>query len=184
MSRPFELDPLFRALTTLPGVGPKNGALIEKLIRGPKVLDLLFHLPIDFVDRRFSPTVSEAPNGRIATMEVTVVSHSPNPRKGMPYRVKVRDDSGVMSLVFFHANKGWVEKNLPDRETRIISGKVEYYQGNAQMVHPDIATIENRETLESIEPIYPLTAGITNKAVRKAMNGALGTITRVVGADL
>ena len=179
MSRPFELDALFRGLTALPGVGPKNAALFEKLIGGPKILDLLFHLPIDFVDRRFSPPISEAPNGRIATMEVTVVSHSPNPRKGMPYRVKVRDDSGTMTLVFFHANKAWVEKQLPDRETRIVSGKVEYYQGNAQIVHPDIATVAERETLEAIEPIYPLTAGVTNKTVRKAMDGALDMIPKL-----
>ena len=156
MARPFDLDPLFRALTTLPGVGPKNAQLFEKLIGGPKVLDLLHHLPVDFIDRRFSPPVAEAPNGRIATMEVTVVSHQPNPRRGLPYRVKVRDDSGLMSLVFFHANRSWIEKQLPDREKRVISGKVEYYQGNPQIVHPDITLIEERETLETIEPIYPL----------------------------
>ncbi|NCT41397.1 MAG: ATP-dependent DNA helicase RecG [Alphaproteobacteria bacterium] len=179
MSRPFELDALFRPLTALPGVGPKNAKLFEKLIGGPKILDLLFHLPVDFVDRRFSPPISDAPNGRIATMEVSVVSHAPNARKGMPYRVKVRDDSGTMTLVFFHANNAWVEKQLPDRETRIISGKVEYYQGNAQIVHPDIATVADRETLESIEPIYPLTAGVTNKTVRKAMDGALDCVPKL-----
>ncbi|MFK7839523.1 MAG: ATP-dependent DNA helicase RecG [Bdellovibrionales bacterium] len=176
MSRPFDLDALFRALPALPGIGPKNGKLIEKLVGGPKILDLLFHLPVDFIDRRFSPTVEDAPDGRIATMEVTVVSHAPNPRKGLPYRVKVRDESGVMTLVFFHANKGWVEKQLPDRETRIISGKVEYYQGNAKMVHPDIATLEERSTLETVEPIYPLTAGVTNKTIRKSMGGALTSL--------
>ena len=179
MSRPFDLDPLFRALTTLPGVGPRNGALIEKLIGGPKVLDLLFHLPVDFIDRRFSPTISEAPEGRIATMEVTVTSHTPSPRRGLPHRVKVRDDSGVMSLVFFHANRGWIEKQLPDRENVIISGKVEYYQGNPQIVHPDIAKPEDRASLETVEPIYPLTAGITNKTVRKAMQGALGFLNKL-----
>jgi len=179
MSRPFELDALFRPLTALQGVGPKNGKLIEKLIGGPKILDLLMHLPVDFIDRRFSPTISEAPNGRIATMEVTVISHTPNSRKGLPYRVKVRDDSGTMTLVFFHANRGWVEKQLPDREKRIISGKIEYYQGNAQIVHPDIATVAERETLETIEPIYPLTAGVTNKTMRKAMDGALDFLPKL-----
>jgi ATP-dependent DNA helicase RecG len=179
MARPFDLDPLFRALTTLPGVGPKNGALFEKLIGGPKILDLLWHMPVDFIDRRFSPKISEAPEGRIATIEVTVVSHQPNARKGLPYRVKVRDESGVISLVFFHANKGWIEKQLPDRENVIISGKVEYYQGNPQIVHPDIAKVSERETLESIEPIYPLTAGVTNKALRKAMGGALDLVPQL-----
>ena len=179
MSRPFELDPLFRALTALPGVGPKNAKLFEKLLGGPKVLDLLMHLPVDFIDRRFAPPISEAPNGRIATMEVTVLSHTPNARKGLPYRVKVRDDSGTMSLVFFHANKAWIEKQLPDRETVIVSGKIEYYQGNPQIVHPDIAPVAERASLETIEPIYPLTAGVTNKTVRKAMDGALDFVPKL-----
>lgn len=179
MTRPFDLDPLFRALTTLPGVGPKNAKLFEKLVGGPKVLDLLWHLPVDFIDRRFSPPIAEAPNGRIATMEVMVVSHAPNARRNLPYRVKVRDDSGTMTLVFFRAHREWLEKQLPDREKVIVSGKVEYYQGNAQMVHPDIATPAERETLEAIEPIYPLTAGVTNKVLRKAVQGALGFIPKL-----
>ncbi len=179
MSRPFDLDPLFRPLTSLPGVGPKIGGLIEKLVGGPKVLDLLLHKPVDFIDRRFSPPISEAPDGRICTMEVMVTSHQPNARKGLPYRVKVRDESGVMSLVFFHANKAWIEKQLPDREKVIVSGKVEYYQGNPQIVHPDIARLENRADLETLEPIYPLSAGITNKTIRKAMEGAIGFIPRL-----
>ena len=179
MSRPFDLDALFRRLTTLPGIGDKNAALFEKLIGGQKVLDLLLHLPIDFIDRRFSPTVNEAPNGRVATMEVRVVKHFPNARRGQPYRVKCADNTGEMTLTFFHANKGWIEKQLPEGSTRITSGKVEYYQGKPQIVHPDIATVEERSSLEAVEPVYPLTAGVTNKVVRKAMQGSLGFIPRL-----
>lgn len=179
MARPFDLDALFRALTTLPGVGPRNAKLLEKLLGGPKVLDLLWHLPVDFIDRRFSPTVAKAPEGRIATIEVTVIDHIPNARRNLPYRVKAKDDSGAITLTFFHANKDWIQKQLPDREKVIVSGKIEFYQGNPQMVHPDIAKPEDRATLETIEPIYPLTAGVTNKTLRKAIQGALGFVQKL-----
>lgn len=179
MSRPFELDALFRSLTALPGVGPRNAKLFEKLCGGPKVLDLLWHFPVDFIDRRFSPAIAEAPEGRVATMEVTVTNHIPNARRNQPYRVKVRDESGVMTLTFFHARKDWIEKQLTERENVIVSGKIEYYQGNPQMVHPDIAAVEERTSLETVEPIYPLTAGLTNKVVRKAMTGALGFVSKL-----
>jgi ATP-dependent DNA helicase RecG len=180
MPRPFELDPLFRALTTLPGVGPKSAPLIEKLVGGGKVLDILFHKPIDFVDRRFSPKIKDAPNGKIATMEVRIEKHSFAVRRGLPSRVKVSDGTGFMDLVFFNANKDWLSKQLPLGDVRVISGKVEYYQGNAQMVHPDaIEKPENRAAIETIEPIYGLTAGISNKTIRKAMNGALGTVPKL-----
>ena len=177
MSRPFELDPLFRRLTALPGVGDKNAALFEKLIGGQKVWDLLSHLPIDFIDRRFSPPLNEAPNGRVATFEIKVGKHNPNARRGQPYRVKASDGTGEISLTFFHANKGWIQKQLPEGEKRVVSGKVEYYQGKAQIVHPDIALPEERESIQTVEAVYPLTAGITNKVVRKALNGALSFIS-------
>lgn len=178
MARPFDLDPLFRALTTLPGVGPKNAKLFEKLIGGTKVVDLLWHRPVDFVDRRFSPKLKDAPNGAIATLEIRVEKHTPAARRGLPYRVRGTDSTGAIDVVFFNANKEWINKQLPVGEVRIISGKVEYYQGTAQMVHPDvIAKPEERATLQTVEPIYPLTAGLTNKTVGKAMDGALSMVS-------
>ncbi len=174
--RPFELDPLFRAITCLPGVGPRNGKLMEGLIGGPKVLDLLFHTPVDFIDRRFSCAVAHAPNGKIITTQVTIDRHIPNARKSLPYRVKASDESGSISLVFFHAKKPWMEKLLPIGQPVIISGRVEYFQGQPQIIRPDVAQPSERETLETVEPIYPLTAGVTNKTLRKAQTAALECI--------
>ncbi len=171
--RPFALDPLFRSITVLAGIGPRNGKLLEKLIGGAKILDLLFHAPVDFIDRRFSCPIAQAPNGKVVTMEVQIENHYPNARKSLPYRVKALDDSGEISLVFFHANKGWIEKQLPIGQSMVISGRIEYFQGLPQMIHPDIVKPSERETLETVEPIYPLTQGITNKTLRKAMGNAL-----------
>ena len=176
MSRPFTLDPLFRALTTLQGVGPRNAKLFEKLTGGPKVLDLLFHLPVDFVDRRFAPKIAEAPEGKIATMAVIIGKHTPNTRHGLPYRIAASDDTGAMTLTFFHANKDWIIKQLPEGAAMIVSGKIEFYLGQPQIVHPDFVKPSERASLETLEPIYPLTAGLTNKAVRKAIHNALGFV--------
>jgi len=180
MSRPFELDPLFRSVTTLPGVGPKNAKLFEKLNGGGKVLDVLWHLPVDFVDRRFSPLIKDAPNGKIATLELRVNQHMPASRRGLPSRVKCSDDTGTIDIVFFNANKDWIAKQFPMGGIVIVSGKVEYYQGQPQMVHPDaIGSPRDRSAIETVEPVYPLTAGLTNKTVRKAMQGALGTVPKL-----
>ncbi len=157
-SRPFALDPLFRALTALPGVGPKNGKLLEKLVAGPKILDVLWHRPIAFVDRRFSPKVKDAPDGKVVTLALRVGKHFPNARKGLPYKVWCTDDTGTINLVFFHAHKDWLEKQLPTDTDVIVSGRVEYFQGNPQIVHPDaIGKPEDRARIETVEPVYPLT---------------------------
>lgn len=180
MSRPFELDPLFKAVTTLPGVGPKNAKLFEKLTGGAKVLDILFHKPVDFVDRRFSPDLKDAPNGKIVTIEVQIEKYSPAPRRGLPSRVKATDGTGSIDIIFFNANKEWIANQLPVGEVRLISGKIEYYQGQAQMVHPDMIGLpDERAAIETIDPIYPLTAGLTNKSVKKAIHGALGLVPKL-----
>lgn len=172
MPRPFALDPLFRSLTTLAGVGPKNAKLFENLLGGGKILDLLWHKPIDFVDRSYTPKIADAENGKICTLLITVQKHFPNPKRGVPYRVWCTDDSGAMNLVFFHAKKDWLEKQLPVGKQIYVSGRMEVFNGNHQMVHPDAIT-PDKDSIESIEPVYPLTAGLTNKAVRKAVNSSL-----------
>jgi ATP-dependent DNA helicase RecG len=172
--RPFILDPLFRRITDLPGIGPRLAKLFEKLCGGDKVLDVLWHRPIDFVDRRFSPPVKDAPAGHIATFTVRVEAHKFAARRHLPTRVQCRDDSAPLDLVFFNARKDYIEKLLPIGATIIVSGKVDHYNGRAQIVHPDaIGAEEDRAAIETIEPIYPLTAGLTNKTVRKAVSGAL-----------
>ncbi len=180
MSRPFALDPLFRSLTTIGGVGPKNGKLLEKLVGGPKILDILWHRPIDFVDRRFSPKVKDAPDGKVVTLAVRVLKHTPNPRKGLPYRVTCHDETGTINLVFFHAHKDWLEKQLPMNEEIIVSGRIEYFQGLPQIVHPDaIGKPEDCAAIETVEPVYPLTQGVTNRLVRKTVQAALGFVPKL-----
>jgi ATP-dependent DNA helicase RecG len=154
--------------------------LFEKLLRGGKVIDVLHHKPIDFIDRRYSPNLKDAPDGKIVTIEVRIEKHSPAPRRGLPTRVTATDGTGAIDIVFFNANKDWVAKQLPIGEARIISGKIEIYQGKIQMVHPDMMGLpEERAAIETIEPVYALTAGVTNKAVKKAIQGAMGTVPKL-----
>ncbi|MFA5592442.1 MAG: ATP-dependent DNA helicase RecG [Micavibrio sp.] len=175
MARPFILDPLFRSISTLPGVGPKSVKLYEKLTGGAKILDLLWHKPVEFIDRSESPSVAAAENGKVCTLHITVIRHTAPPKRAMPYRVWVEDESGGMTLVFFNMSREWLEKQLPVNEKRYVSGRMESYQGNRQMVHPDYIT-EDKDAIGKAEPVYPLTAGLTNKGLRKAVQGSLAVL--------
>lgn len=78
--RPALLDPLFAPLSTLPGVGPKNAKLFDRLLGradGARVLDLLFHLPVGVLDRRVRPKIRDARPDAIATLHVRVTEHRP-----------------------------------------------------------------------------------------------------------
>ena len=171
--RPQILFPLFADVTTLPGLGPRLGKLVQGAI-GPHVVDMLWHLPSGIVDRSYTPRIAEAEPGRIATLTVRIEGHIPSPTPRRPYRVICRDASGDIDLVFFHARGDFLVKQLPVGETRVVSGRVEFFQDRAQMAHPDyIAKPEEAAEIAGVEAVYPLTAGLMLKTLRKAVRGAL-----------
>lgn len=172
-TRPELLFPLFADLETLPGVGAKIARLMGQLdITAPR--DLIFTLPASGIDRETQETVQGVDLPRVLTVPVTIGAHRPATRKGGPYRVEVEDARASFQLVFFHARGDYLQRLLPTGQRRIVSGRVEFFDGMAQMVHPDhVVTEGDAATLPRFEPIYPLTAGITQKVMTKAMQGAL-----------
>ncbi len=173
--RPEILFPLFADLSQLAGIGPRYAKLIEKAA-GPQIVDLLWHLPSGMVDRRFSPTVADAPDGMIATLTVTVMRHEPG-RGRAPYRVICADETGEIELVYFHAKGDWLEKLLPHGQKRVISGKVERFRGKAQMPHPDhVVPLDEAESVRIVEPTHPSTDGLHQRTIRKAVEGALARV--------
>jgi ATP-dependent DNA helicase RecG len=173
--RPEILFPLFADVSQLTGIGPRYAKLIEKAA-GPQIVDLLWHLPSGMVDRRFSPTVAEAPDGMIATLTVMVMRHEPG-RGRAPYRVICADETGEIELVYFHAKGDWLEKLLPHGQKRVISGKVERFRGKAQMPHPDhVVPLEEAESVRIVEPTHPSTDGLHQRTIRKAIEGALARV--------
>jgi len=171
--RPEVLFPLFAPARSLPGIGPRLEKLVEKLTGG-KVVDLLWHLPAGLIDRRNRPKIAEVRDGEIATIDVTVGLHIVPRNARLPFRIHVFDDTGEMQIVFFNARAEYLQKTLPEGARRILSGRVEFYQGQPQMTHPDhVVRPEEMETLPLLEPVYPLTAGLPLKAIQKATRGAV-----------
>ena len=160
----------------MPGIGPKLGVTLEKFT-GRKLVDLLWHLPSGLIDRRYRPSLAQVESGRIATFEVEIVKHIPPPRRSLPYRVACQNDTGFLTLVFFHAKGDWLKRALPVGEKRMISGRVDRFRDQLQMTHPDhMLTQADFDALPIIEPVYPLTAGIAAKTLMKAVHAGLGAI--------
>ena len=171
--RPEILFPLFSDIRTLAGVGPRVAQYLERLA-GSRVIDLLWHLPTGFVDRRWEPKISELVPGRIATLRLKIGKHRKSPRRGIPYKIAASDQTGKLTLVFFQAQESYLLEQLPEESERIVSGRIDSYADKLQMVHPDyILKTEQRATLPAIEPVYPLTQGLSNRTLQKSLNGAL-----------
>ena len=188
LMRPNELNALFASLQALTGIGPRLIVLLKKClalppgVAEPRVLDLLWHLPNGVIDRRAEPTVAEAVPGSIATLKVRVLKHKAPPRGNTraPYKVQTEDDTGRLDLVFFHAERKFIERQLPVGEERYVSGRVERYGETLQMSHPDyIVAPAQRDELPMLEPVYPLTAGLSGKIMQKASRQALDRLRAV-----
>ncbi|WP_299983392.1 ATP-dependent DNA helicase RecG [uncultured Ruegeria sp.] len=174
--RPEQLFPLFAGLETLDGVGPKTAQLLGQLgIDSPR--DVLFSLPYAVIDRRRRETIQGADLPTTLTVEVTIGTHRPPRNKGGAYRIHVEDSQADFQLVFFHARGDYLKKLLPQGARRVVSGKLELFDGMAQMVHPDhVVAPENAGELPEFEPVYHLTQGVTQKTAYKAAQSALARV--------
>ncbi|MGR3813129.1 MAG: ATP-dependent DNA helicase RecG [Cognatishimia activa] len=174
-SRPEILFPLFGALTKLEGVGPKIAQNMAGLgVEKPR--DLLFSLPYSLVDRRRRETIQGADLPGIVTVEVEIGRHRPPRNRNGAYRVTVQDAKTSFQLVFFHARGDYLKKQLPEGSVRLVSGRVELFDGVGQMVHPDhMVPVEDAGQIPEFEPVYPLTAGVTQKVMTKAARSAVAT---------
>jgi len=180
--RPALLNPLFAAVTSLPGVGPKQDGLLRYLLgrsETPRLVDLLLHLPSSVIDRRNRPKVRDAQVGTVVTLEVTVDRHRPPPprNKRAPYLVYAGDETGDVVLTFFRGRPDYVEKMLPVGAKRYVSGMVQMYDGIPQIIHPDrIVDEEAFAKLSGIDPVYPLTEGLALGSLRRAIAQALAKL--------
>ena len=167
------LFPFYNDLSSLPGVGPKLRPALARLVGGETWLDLIFHLPTSWIDRRNRATIDEVQVGEIATITGTVdkIDHA---RMKFPARIRLRDDTGFITLAYFHANRQWLEKTFEIGKTVIASGKIGDFQGGRQIVHPDhVLSPDKDDELPEVESVYPMTANITPRQIRKFMSAAL-----------
>jgi ATP-dependent DNA helicase RecG len=180
--RPNVLNPLFASITSLSGIGSKVEQLYRRLLgrsASPRIVDLLFHLPTGTIDRRARPKLRDVVPGTIVTVAVTVDRHRPPPphRPRAPYQIYTSDETGDLTLVFFTAHRDYLQKLLPLGARRYVSGTTEIYDGMRQMVHPDRVVDEaDFARLPLVEPVYPLTEGLTLNQLRKAIDLALGRV--------
>ena len=180
--RPAILNQLFATVSSLAGVGPKLEKMLRRLVvrdaaSAARVIDLVFHLPIGVLDRRLKPKLADAPRDTLVTVEIVVERHRPAAKRGTPYRVLCRDDTGDLTLVFFASQTQWIERALPVGERRWVSGKIETYDGMLQMVHPDrIVDEAGLAALPLVEPVYPMTEGLGARVLQKTIQDALGKV--------
>ncbi len=177
--RPDVLFPFFADVTTLNGVGNRVREALSRAM-GTRIKDLLFTPPSNLIDRSYRPYIAGARQGEVCTFTVTVGTHNPPKSRRHPYKIRVYDSTGDMTLVFFQARADYLKRVLPEESVRLISGKVEFFGPNIQMTHPDyVLDPRKNEDLPLYETQYPLTQGLSQKVARKAVMQTLSKIPKL-----
>lgn len=172
MMRPEILFPLFADVSTLKGVGPRSAPLVQK-VAGPLVRDVLFLSPSGVIQRRRT-TAMEAVDGEIGVFEVTIDRLIPPHKHGAPIKVRAIDETGFIHLIWFAGSPRHIESLAPRGSRRLVTGKVERFNSEVQIAHPDyILPIEKADEIPLSEPVYPATQGLTSRQIRKLAQGAL-----------
>src|SRR5919205_2991486 len=170
--RPDVLNPLFAEVEVLKGVGPQIAKVLKRLDL-TRVVDVLYHLPTGAIERIQAPAASAALLGRNVILELTPFETRESRSGRGPMRVFASDaDGNTISLVYFN-NPGWAKRSLPKGEKRIVSGKLEQYGDEWQIIHPEVAEPGKGPSPLIREPVYPLTEGLTNRRLGELVREAL-----------
>ncbi len=173
--RPDVLNPLFAEVEALKGVGPQLAKPLKRLELA-RVVDILFHLPVSWIERKRLDSLEPGYAGHVVAVQVTPVDYRQSGGRG-PFRVHTRDRVGNgLTLTYFN-NPGWAKKQLPLGEARIVSGRLDLYGEELQIVHPDyVVPAEEAAELPEREPVYPLSEGLTNRRMADFAGQALARV--------
>ncbi len=159
----------------LKGVGPRWVKPLEKLGLFT-VRDVLHHLPRRYEDRRNIPPIRELRPGQWATVRGVVDRFEGRPtRRGMVVlRATLRDRTGSVTLTWF--NQPWIRRQLEGYDGEIFAyGQVKEGDYGYEIHSPEYELIgdEENEDFARIIPVYPLTEGVSQKTVRRAVLSAV-----------
>jgi ATP-dependent DNA helicase RecG len=170
--RPEILFPLFASVSTLKGVGPKVEPLVER-VAGPLVRDMLFLGPQSLIHRT-PTTVDSVVDGQVHTLTVDVELHTKPARMDIPWKIRCFDGTAFLTLIWFKGHGEHLLRQHPVGSKRVVSGKIERWGNEIQMAHPDyIVPIERAGEIPEMEAVYPATAGLPARNVRKMAHEAL-----------
>jgi ATP-dependent DNA helicase RecG len=171
--RPEILNPLFAEVEALKGIGPGLKKPLERLGLA-RAIDVAFHLPTGWIDRKRVERLDMGDVGRVITIPLTAVDYRQSGSGRGPFRVHATDAGGdYVSLIYFGGNPGWARKLFPLGEQRIVSGKLESYGQELQIVHPDLVLKPGEELPAAREPVYPLSEGLTSRRLHQLAEQAL-----------
>ncbi len=165
-----------QSLRTLKGVGEKTEKLFQK-VGIYDTDDLLHYYPRNYDEYETPVDIAELKEETVQAVSAAVCSgvYVNSVRGRQIISVNIADQSGKFPVVWF--NLPYLKKTLRKGSWFVFRGRIVRKQGKLEMEHPEIFTPSAyEEILHNLQPIYGLTAGLSNKTVVKMVTQLLETL--------
>ncbi|MFD2567458.1 ATP-dependent DNA helicase RecG [Pseudotenacibaculum haliotis] len=161
-------------LTYINGISNARASLLSGELNLSRLHDLLHFFPYRYIDRTKFYKIAELINnntdiqlvGRVVEMKTI------KQKRGSRLVAKFQDDTGSMELVWFKGHK-WIKDSIKINTPYIIYGKLNFFNGNFSIAHPEMELVENykRKRQSKLQPVYSSTeklvnSGLSNKILR------------------
>ena len=149
-------------------MGPLRADLLKKELSIFTIGDLLDHFPFRHIDRTKLNAIGDiTPATDFAQVAGVITSHEiVGQRQGKRLVAQLKDKTGVIELTWFQGHS-WVQKQLETGQSYLAFGRITFYNGIPQIVHPDFEVLTPEKPLEKnfLEPVYSTTEKLKSKGL-------------------
>ena len=170
----YSFNYLLSDINNIKGIGSKTAKLFKKKNIN-RVIDLLYSLPRDTMDRSNLKKINELQIGKIETLIVNVKKYNFPRIRNLPNRVFCEDETGKIECVFFNSYEGYIKKILPIDAKITISGKISYFRDKYQITNPTYIS-SDKNSIAKLFSNYSLTEGLSEIKYRNILNNVLKNI--------
>ena len=170
----YSFNYLLSDINNIKGIGSKTAILFKKKNIN-RVIDLLYSLPRDSIDRSNLKKINELQIGKIETLIVNVKKYNFPRIRNLPNRVFCEDETGKIECVFFNSYEGYIKKILPINAKITISGKISYFRDKYQITNPTYIS-SDKNSIAKLFSNYSLTEGLSEIKYRNILNNVLKNI--------
>jgi ATP-dependent DNA helicase RecG len=176
---------LLHPIEYLKGVGPQRGDLLKKELAIFTFNDLLHHFPYRHQDRTSITNINAlSPPIEFAQVRGKLLFHETiGERNSKRLIAHLKDETGTIELIWFKG-LGWIEKTLTAGSQYIAFGRLSFFMGKPQIVHPEIELVPQEGTVVKsfLEPVYSTTEklkvrSLGSRSIARLMQYLLGLLS-------
>jgi ATP-dependent DNA helicase RecG len=184
------LNPFQTPIEYLKGVGLSRADVLKKELGLATFEDLLRHFPYKYIDRTRFYKIRDIEPELPYVQVIARITHKEllGEKRTKRLVIQAQDDTGIMELVWFQGIK-WMEKTLIPGKAYVIFGKPGFFNGKAQMAHPEMelyspATIARSGNL-TLQPAYSSTEKLKQFMLdSKGLQKLVSTLLDQCGKDI